>query len=161
MLCDDCKKNKATKVYKEASQDKMIEMHLCDECAEKRGIIVKKNQLPIEILKNMLKSDAFDDATLICPKCLLSFAEFRRFQRFGCAECVRAFRSRIVPIIMSIHGVQQHIGRIPKKEKRGIVGEIIRLKTELKEALQHENYERAAELRDLLKKYGENVDQSP
>ncbi len=160
MICDDCKKNKATRIYKETFQDKTIEIHLCDECAEKRGIIIKKDMSPAEILKSMLKMDEVDDATLICPGCLLSFAEFKRLGRFGCAECVRAFRARLSPILLRIHGSKQHIGRMPKREKHGVITEIFRLRAALKEALMKEEYEKAAEIRDCLKKYGESVEET-
>ncbi len=160
MLCDDCKKNPATNIYKETFQDKTIEMHLCDACAEKRGLIIKKDLTPIELLKNILKADTVDDATLICPRCLLSFAEFKRLGRFGCAECARTFRPRLEPIISRIHGAKQHIGHIPKAEKKGVVSEIFKLRAALKEALQKEEYEKAAEIRDNLKKYGESVEES-
>ena len=153
MLCDDCKKNPATKVYKEQFQDKTIELHLCQECAEKRGLIVKKDLSPAELLQNILRSEVVDDATLICPRCLFSFAEFKRLGRFGCSACVNAFHSRLAPILARIHGAKQHIGRSPRKAKRGVVSEIFRLREALKEALQKEEYEKAAEIRDRLKKY--------
>jgi len=160
MLCDDCKKNHASRVYRETHQDRTIELHLCDECAEKRGIVIKKVLSPAELLKSILKSDAVDDATLICPQCLFSFAEFKRLGRFGCAECARTFRPRLIPIISKIHGAKQHIGKVPKRQKMGVVSEVFRLRVALKEALQKEEYERAAEIRDSLKKYDEPVDES-
>jgi protein arginine kinase activator len=158
MICDDCKKNPATRVYRETHQNKTIELHLCDDCAEKRGIVIKKDLSPAELLKNMLRSDLVEDATLVCPNCLLSFAEFKRLGRFGCAQCAQAFRARLGPIVSKIHGARQHIGKVPRKEKRGVVGEIFRLRAALKEALEKEEYEKAAEIRDNLKKYGEPVD---
>lgn len=77
MLCDDCKKNPAIKTYKEQFQDKTIELHLCQECADKRGLVVKKDLTPAELLQNLLKHEAVDDATVICPRCLLSLPSLR------------------------------------------------------------------------------------
>lgn len=156
MLCDDCKKNPAIKTYKEQFQDKTIELHLCQECADKRGLVVKKDLTPAELLQNLLKHEAVDDATVICPRCLLSFAEFKRLGRFGCGECARAFHDRLAPILARIHGAKQHIGRTPRKLKKGVVTEIFKLREELKEALQKEEYEKAAQIRDQLKKYDQS-----
>ena len=58
-----------------------------------------------------------------------------------------------MPLIKNVHGSQQHTGKIPKKE-----GSVIRLKRDimnmrkdLRRAIDKEEFERAAQLRDKIK----------
>ncbi|OPX18357.1 hypothetical protein BXT86_01650 [candidate division WOR-3 bacterium 4484_100] len=153
MLCDDCKKNPATIIFKEVLPDRTVELHLCDECAAKRGLISAKKMSPLEVLHKLLKEKGARDAEVICPVCYLSLAEFKRSGRFGCSHCINTFEPYIKTLVKKIHNSDKHIGRklVPGR-KRGI--EIYKLREELKKALEREAYEEAARIRDQLKDYG-------
>jgi protein arginine kinase activator len=158
MLCDECKSRPATIFFKEVLPNKTVELHLCEECAQKRGLVSAKKMSPHEILQKLLKEKSAKDAQVICPKCYLSLAEFKRVGRFGCASCVSAFEPHIKRLIKQIHQSDKHIGRrLTPGEKKGI--EVFRLREELKKALESEEYEDAARIRDKLKNFGvENVE---
>jgi protein arginine kinase activator len=67
------------------------------------------------------------------------------------------FEKELEPLIANIHGETVHKG---KKPKHGAAGtqqrtELIRMRREMKDAIEKENYERAKELRDEIKKVEE------
>jgi protein arginine kinase activator len=153
MLCDDCKKKPATIFFKEVLPDKVVELHLCDSCAHKRGLMMAKKKSPLEILQQVLKEKNVKDEKVICPSCYLSLAEFKRAGRFGCSTCIKTFRPYIKNLIKQIHNSDTHVGKHAKHgEKRGY--EVFKLREELKKALEKEAYEEAADIRDRLKEFG-------
>lgn len=153
MLCDDCKNKPAAIFFKEVLPDKTIELHLCEDCASKRGLLVTKKLTPLEILQKLLKQTSEQDEKVICPRCYMSLAEFKRVGRFGCSECVTTFDENIRHLIKQIHQNDRHIGRKSTKgTKKGF--EVYKLREELKKALEREAYEDAAKIRDKLRDYG-------
>ena len=153
MLCDDCKKKSATIYYKHSFSGKTIEFHLCIECAQKRGLFSAKKMSPLEILQKLLKEKNAQDEQIICPICYLSLAEFKRLGRFGCSNCITTFEPYISNLIKEIQESDRHIGKKAKLgEGRGI--EIFKLREDLKKAVENEECEEAARIRDKLKSLG-------
>ena len=72
--------------------------------------------------------------------------------RFGCGQCYQAFRPRLETIMRKIHGSSLHKGKLPA----GVSNELVpikeeeRLERELRKAIEGEEFERAADLRDKL-----------
>jgi protein arginine kinase activator len=88
----------------------------------------------------------------------MTFDEFARQGRFGCGACYATFRQRLEPIMRKIHGASLHRGRNPgmitaegETNQALPIKEEERLDSELKKAIESEDFERAAELRDKLK----------
>jgi protein arginine kinase activator len=91
---------------------------------------------------------------LQCPQCSMTFPQFVKVGRFGCATCYDAFRNQLTPIIRRLHsGNFIHSGKIPKR----IGGDIhLRktiddLKQTLKNLITEEEFENAAETRDQIR----------
>jgi len=89
-----------------------------------------------------------------CPVCGISFYQFRTQGRFGCAHDYTAFRKELEPLLANIHGEIEHKGKRPThsaklSEKRT---QLIRLRREMQEAIETENYERAGQLRDEIRR---------
>ncbi|MEO0137476.1 MAG: UvrB/UvrC motif-containing protein [candidate division WOR-3 bacterium] len=157
MLCDDCKKNPASFFYKDVVGGTIRELHLCEDCARKKGIIGDKKLSPQEILQKLLKNSPPDDKQVTCPVCLLNLAEFRKFGRFGCAHCLKVFEPYIKTMIKEVQNSEKHIGKKAQPGGRRAI-EIFRLREELRRALEKEAYEDAAKIRDQLRTLGvENV----
>jgi protein arginine kinase activator len=75
----------------------------------------------------------------------------------GCTHDYEFFVSRLMPLVKRAHeGAIEHVGKVPKA-RRGMVSQTDRLrvaaraKRELQRAVDAENYELAAQLRDQLK----------
>lgn len=89
----------------------------------------------------------------------LSYAEFERTGRLGCAQCYRDFSDQLKPLLQRIHGRAQHAGRrpaafrpSPEDERAARVNE---LRQKMDEAVASENFEDAAKYRDELRKLAE------
>jgi protein arginine kinase activator len=88
-----------------------------------------------------------------CQRCGLTYSEFRDGGRLGCSNCYQAFKDQIKPLLRRIHGSNVHIGKSPHMsqgifEKRR---EIESLKMELGRAIETEDFEKAAEIRDRIR----------
>ncbi|UCD63687.1 MAG: UvrB/UvrC motif-containing protein [Candidatus Zixiibacteriota bacterium] len=171
MLCQDCKKREAHVHLTQIVNNEKQTLSLCKECAAARGFHSPLDNVPFplaEILSGLAASmpavaGAKEQETITCESCGLTFETFTRQGRFGCGDCYKAFRTRLEPIMRKIHGASLHRGRVPEvKEGAGAEGEPIsireeeRLEIELKKAIESEDFERAAELRDKLKTFRES-----
>ncbi|MEA2030920.1 MAG: UvrB/UvrC motif-containing protein [candidate division Zixibacteria bacterium] len=172
MLCQDCKKREAQVHLTQIINNEKTTLHLCNECAAARGFHSPLDNVPFplaEILSGLsaatpgLKQKKAEQIT--CPNCGLTFQEFTNQGRFGCGECYKAFRPQLEPIMRKIHGASLHRGRTPTVinkpdtdgEKVLPVREEERLEDELAKAIEREDFERAAEIRDKLKSIRESL----
>lgn len=153
MVCDDCKQRPASIYFKDVSGGQIKELHLCEECAQKRGLFIDKKLSPIELLQKILRKTSHDDDKVICPVCFLTLAEFRRMGRFGCSNCLSVFEPFIKMLIKEVQEGEKHIGKKAKAGGRRAI-EVFRLREELRRALEKEAYEDAAQIRDKLKTLG-------
>lgn len=166
MLCDICAKNAATVHLTEIIDEKMNELHLCEECARDKSAAMESQFGLSDLLAGMVDfqkpfSKEEEPVMVKCPVCGLSYADFKKVGRLGCAECYNIFRKYLAPLLKRIHGSNQHIGKrpmscpgkikspVPKIDKpRACLQE---LKEQLQNAITQEAFEEAARLRDQIK----------
>jgi protein arginine kinase activator len=168
MMCQDCGKTEAVVHLTQIVNNKKTTLALCKDCAEKRGFHSPLDNVPFplaEILSGMAQhlpvtTEEGSKDTTACPRCGLTFQEFTRQGRFGCGDCYGAFRHRLETIMRKIHGASLHRGRTPsqmtgeqgqEETAKVSIREEERLRSELQKAINHEDFERAAEIRDKLK----------
>ncbi len=175
MLCQDCGKREAQVHLTKIINNEKTTLSLCKQCAAARGFHSPLENAPFplaDILSGLAenlpeKSTAEGQVKvdLTCPNCGLTFEAFTREGRFGCGQCYRTFRGRLEPIMRKIHGASLHRGKTPtpelvahtKTEDTIPVKEEERLEAELKKAIEAEDFERAAEIRDKLKSIRDSV----
>jgi len=171
MTCQDCKKTEAQVHFTQIVNNEKMSLSLCKECAAARGFHSPLDNVPFplaEILSSLTtslpeKSSGKDMEKLKCEDCGLTFGDFTRKGRFGCGQCYRTFRPRLEGIMRKIHGASLHRGTIPKYEGEKAenlpipIKEEERLETELKKAIEAEDFERAAEIRDKLRLMKEEI----
>ena len=116
MLCDQCHKKVATVHLTEIINGKVQELHLCEECALKKSQEMQKSFSMGDILSGLIEGVKPYPAekVLVCPQCGLTFQEFRRIGRLGCAGCYNAFRKQLFSVVKAVHSSTQHTGKIPK-----------------------------------------------
>ncbi|MFH1278366.1 MAG: UvrB/UvrC motif-containing protein [Candidatus Eisenbacteria bacterium] len=171
MKCDGCGQREATVHYKEIKDDRVKEMHLCQECAEERGFggvagPASNPQFSIpEFLGGMADSPEEregkgEGAPAACPRCGLTYAEFKAAGRLGCSECYEALRKPLVPLLKQIHGSERHAGKMPEGpgEEHRRKQHVRMLKRRLARLVEREAYEEAARLRDEIRSL-ENPDE--
>lgn len=156
VICQSCKEAKATVHITDTVPEKR-ERHLCQSCAEREGVIIKQTpQTTSAILQEFIKQKTGltggDDQT--CPKCGLTFKEFRLKGQLGCPNDYEVFRSLLTPMIERAHqGATQHVGKVPASATKGVQKEagLYKLRRQMQEAIDQERYERAARLRDEIR----------
>lgn len=156
LACQICKKQPATVHLTDITpQGEKRERHLCEQCAQEEGVTPKPHVPINEILTGLLaqKTAIQQLADLACPHCKLTFVEFRNTGLLGCAADYDAFEKALVPLIERAHdGSSHHIGKVPRRLGTPLAAEndLIRLRRELLRAVDDEQYERAAKLRDRI-----------
>lgn len=164
MLCQFCKKREATIHVTNAEGTKVRAIHICRECAEERGFDeLKKSNYAM----NDFVAGLFDSAlaaagkvakgAAVCPNCGTSYSAFQDVGRLGCSQCYEHFQKQLLPLLRSIHGNTRHVGKIPQRFGQQVSRrrKVRKLQEELELAVQLEQYERAAELRDEIRKLTE------
>ena len=161
MKCDNCNTKAATVHLTEIKGGKKIEKHLCEQCAaQNEGLPVKSSHMPInELLTNfvMAHSGLQKDTGTSCEHCGITWAEFRQSGLLGCQHDYVLFEKDLTPLLKRAHEDQtHHVGKVPTR--RGGTGvpvkrqvDVTRLRKELAKAVEAEDYERAARLRDQIK----------
>ncbi len=160
--CSLCHKEEVVVVITTIDKDgKVVELSLCQDCAAKKGVgEIKKGKLNAQaILAELQDKITEEDHNLICINCGLSFADFRRYGRLGCEHCYESFQGRLQPIIKSIHNATQHMGKNVTEGKKKIAEkfEIKKLRVTLQNAITKEDYEKAAKIRDQIRKIRSEV----
>jgi protein arginine kinase activator len=135
---------------------KVTEISVCAECARQRGFTeVEKLKAGVaEVIAELKTRVDEGDSKLICRNCGMSYAEFKRQARLGCAECYVSFHDELLPLIRRIHGAVQHVGRTASGGRKlaQVKMNVQKLREALTGAIQAEDYEKAAALRDQLRK---------
>lgn len=163
MLCEECHENEADVLITEVDAGgNLAEKHLCKACASKKGYLLDKQKPLLQMFNEFLKEygEGKKDEALRCSVCEMSWAEFRRIGRFGCENCYHEFGDRVEKLISRIQGTTQHVGRKASQDQNMVSFEMEkkRLRQELAKAIQKEEYEKAARIRDDLRKYEERTE---
>ena len=159
LKCDNCNKP-ATVHLTEIRNGKKIEKHLCEQCAAQNEGLPVKSHTPInELLTNfvMAHSGLQKEAGLACEHCGISWAEFRQSGLLGCSHDYTQFEKDLTPLLQRAHeSATHHVGKVPAR--RGGTGvpmkrqvDVTKLRRELARAVEAEDYERAAKLRDQIR----------
>ncbi len=160
MLCDICGKNPATVHLTEIIDEAMNELHLCEECAHQKSAQMEQQFGLSDLLAGMVevakpgKEKEIEAATRVkCASCGLTYADFKKIGRLGCGECYSSFRKYLTPLLKRIHGSNLHVGKSPLKVAKVLKKRIDlqELRNRLQEAIEKEEFEEAAKIRDQLK----------
>lgn len=157
MLCQICHAAEATVYLIETVNAKQVSLHICEGCAQKRhlGEIISKPAMAIhELLASILQLGAApvaDAPELKCPQCGLDYVRFTQTGRFGCARCYDAFRERLLPLLRQFHQAEEHRGRRGEAAGRTPGDSAAAIKERIRLAIEAEDYETAARLRDQAK----------
>lgn len=155
MKCDKCDKP-ATVHLTEITGGQKVEKHLCEDCAAGEGITVKSNVPISQLLEDFIlqTSPGEEAANLSCDVCGMTFADFRQKGLLGCPHDYDAFERALLPVLgRAQEGRTQHVGKVPHRagSSQKKQNAILRLRSQLKEAVDAEDYEKAAALRDQIK----------
>ncbi|HPA16123.1 MAG TPA: UvrB/UvrC motif-containing protein [Verrucomicrobiae bacterium] len=90
---------------------------------------------------------------LACPKCGFTQNDFKKSGRLGCPVCYETFRQGLEPLLRNMHRGTSHKGKIPARHQdvKELRNRLDSLESELKKAINREDYEGAASLRDRIR----------
>lgn len=161
MNCDFC--NKPAVVHEVTVKNGVKkEVHLCEEHAAESGISMPGQQPINQLLTQFVIShpsgaggsqSSRAGARRQCPECGMSYTRFRKTGILGCSHCYDAFGDQLAPLIeRAQNSGSHHTGKAPKRAGKSIDLQLQRqrLLRQLDEAIDAEQYERAAKLRDAL-----------
>ncbi len=162
MLCDHCHERPAAIHLTQIEGNEVTTAHLCEQCAAEKGIQAGATvaKLPLAGFVASVAQGAAaalpPDATAgNCDFCGATLRDFRETGRLGCAHCYLAFEPQLRELLRRIHGAPHHTGKTYLPAISGSPEDPARhiemLREQLRRAVEAENFEAAAELRDRIK----------
>ena len=181
-MCEICGKN-ATFFFKQTKNGYTVEKALCSECASKKGLsspISLFDAVQDDFFGGLLGSFVNKEPKLVsnrsCDGCGMTLGELLNGGKVGCSKCYFVFEKSLIPTISKIHGNVAHCGKIPEKtaEKTNSVEKtepcenksnipltgkekLAMLKKDLTSAVENQEYEMAAKIRDEIKALEANL----
>jgi protein arginine kinase activator len=137
--------------------DKMQKLDMCEECAKAKGINDPTSFAMADLMLGLGASQELDQsavgAELKCPRCGFSQADFKKSGRLGCPECYSTFAEGLAGLLKSMHKGTRHVGKAPEalRKTRENVDRLKTLQKKLNKAIETEDFEMAATLRDQIK----------
>jgi protein arginine kinase activator len=168
MHCDVCHKREATVHLTEIINNKITKLHLCEQCAKAKSEEMEEHFGLADLLSGLadlmpvVEKEEIEKG-VSCPTCGFTFQNFRKRGRLGCPRCYDTFRNQLSPLLRKIHGSETHIGKVPtrkevSRDKTVLIGD---LKSRLEKAVQQEEFEEAARLRDQIRALDKKEKQQP
>ena len=165
ITCHCCEKP-ATVHLTQIVENKVHKVDLCEECAQAKGVTNPEGFSMADFLPSFENSSP-NEGDLVCESCGLTQKEFKKNGRFGCASCYDVFKQVLDDMLEGMHAGKRHVGRMPdgfeapvskepkQPEEEMPEEDISALEQELTKAIEAEEYEQAAEIRDRIRKLKE------
>lgn len=160
MLCTICKEKPATVHLTQIVGDKMQKLDLCEDCAKTKGVNDPSGFALADIMLGLGAAQEVEQAVgtdLKCPRCGFSQADFKKSGRLGCPECYKTFAEGLAGLLKTMHKGTRHVGKSPEslRASREDSDRMKSLHKKLAKAVEAEDFEQAAALRDEIKQAGE------
>ena len=161
-LCDNCGERAAVIHLTQIVDNAVTTVHLCESCANEKGVQTSAAVAKMP-LSGFLGTGGPGAAAALpesanagsCPSCGSTLQDFRETGRLGCAECYVAFEAHLRDLLRRIHGSAHHVGKLYLDGSPLSADDTPKLVAELQErlrrAVEAENFELAADLRDRIR----------
>lgn len=160
MFCDQCREREAVIHLTQIVNEQVTTLHLCEKCAAEKGVespgAVAKTPLG-SFLAAMGKGTDLAPAPRtgeVCARCGGTFQDFRETGRLGCSDCYRSFEAPLRDLLRRLHGSTHHLGeRYAERDPGAALAreQAAELRERLRLAVETEDFELAAEIRDRLR----------
>lgn len=159
-VCDGCGAADAVIQFTQIENNEMSTTHLCEKCAAAKGVEDSEDvaNLPLSGFLAQLGGEPSSPQTAesfgSCSFCGLTFADFREAGRLGCPHCYTTFEGYLRGLLRRVHGSTQHVGKVylpPDPAASDVEKQLEVLRHKLQRAVDTEDFERAAELRDRIR----------
>jgi protein arginine kinase activator len=162
MQCDNCNERPAAIHLTQIVDNSVTTVHLCEQCAAEKGVQTGASAAKFPLAGLMASVgqgaaallDGEDDGT--CAFCGARLQDFRETGRLGCPHCYETFEQHLRDLLRRIHGSSQHVGEVylaaAGSDRHTDSDRTLReLREQLRRAVDAENFELAAELRDRIR----------
>lgn len=151
MKCEHCGKNEVTFVYRSNINGKTEEHHLCQDCAEKLGYTQKLFARPSMLERFWGNDDFFDDFFSPMPSLLNRMGRMLEDPFDDFFDTMPALSAAPTGEAAKEEKHDELLSR-EEQSRFSYLRQLNALKLEQKKAIHAENFERAAELRDEIRK---------
>jgi protein arginine kinase activator len=161
MSCEQCREREAVIHLTQIVNEQVTTLHLCERCAAEKGVESPGAQpkTPLGTFLAAMGQETGEQASTprsgdTCSRCGGSLQDFRESGRLGCPDCYRSFEVPLRDLLRRLHGSTHHMGeRYADRETTtpGDQQQTVELREQLRLAVETENFELAAELRDRLR----------
>ncbi|MER1987822.1 MAG: UvrB/UvrC motif-containing protein [Solibacillus sp.] len=161
MICAHCQQREASITITKVQHGEKLEQHYCEECAPQfHPFSFTEKEEPISL--QQLLSGWFsipqqknsqiepNKKTSSCPTCNLTYRQFLKQGKFGCADCYGAFSEYLPKILQRIQAGIQHVDPNEKVEQDWRV-QLRDLRDQLQQLIEEERFEEAITCRDKIR----------
>ncbi|MCL2355579.1 MAG: UvrB/UvrC motif-containing protein [Defluviitaleaceae bacterium] len=178
MLCQKCNTNAASVHMQQFMNGQKVELHLCQDCAfkaESSDILfslenifkslmdhVNPQYLPPGGAVNKQRPSSLP--VKACSRCGMTFRKFKTGGgRLGCDACYKSFAVEVEVLLRTMQGSTRHEGKYPRRTGAGILSrrQVSDLRGKLKNAVELEDFEEAARLRDEIRALDKSTEVQP
>ena len=158
MTCGSCGSTDAVVHLTQIVNDEMSTHHLCEKCAAEKGLESApqmQEQPLLDVLSKMTQESVAERewGNDECSFCAMTYKDFKKTGRLGCPHCYETFGTALPALLRRIHGGSKHVGKVylsPDPSASEMERRLEELRRRLERAVQTEDFERAAEIRDQI-----------
>jgi len=168
MRCEHCREREAVIHLTQIQNAQVTTLHLCEPCAAEKGVETgaPQGKFALQDFLATLGKGGPEPAGAgpepACPACGATLQDFRQTGRLGCAQCYRTFEGPLRDLLRRLHGSARHVGEgyAPDAPAGAAAGTrapapaadaLADLRERLRRAVETEDFELAAELRDRIR----------
>ena len=157
MICDVCGERESVVKLFTTAGDSQTQQNLCERCAAERGVEISsapKHPLGDFLQAVQLQLAVAPSETGRCAVCSGTLRDFRDTGRLGCPACYTSFETSLRELLRRVHGNSVHVGKrytAPEGDRPDAIVMLGELREQLRSAIDSEDFERAADLRDRIR----------
>jgi protein arginine kinase activator len=156
MRCENCGRNESAIQLTQVENNEMRVLHLCEECAAERGVEIDAQKPNAPLADFLAQIGKVPDAPNLgrCPSCGMTAAHLRQAGRLGCTVCYSHYDEHLRGLLRRLHGSTKHVGKVVVSSGSGDsqwTARIMSLRRSLQRAVEAEDFEFAASIRDQLR----------
>ena len=159
MQCDNCGNANAVIQLTKMKDNEMKVLQLCEACAAEEGLETgaAAGSAPLADFLKQIGQGMGEGASAAgrCPSCGMGPTQLKQAGRLGCAVCYSHFEQHLRSLLRRLHGGTQHVGKLALATEPGDPDRKSRLQSlrrSLQRAVEAEDFEHAAHLRDQLRR---------
>jgi protein arginine kinase activator len=160
--CDNCHEREAAIHLTQIVDNSVTTLHLCAQCAADKGVQTSASvaKFPLsDFVASVGKGAAAalppGESVEPCGFCSATLQDFRETGRLGCPHCYTTFETHLRDLLRRLHGSSHHVGEVylapgaDASDER--LHQVAQFKEQLRLAIESENFELAAKLRDSIR----------